>query len=92
MNDKPIENLNEHCGGKSELIGFVMPEYKSDIYFGVIIRNESFLGWSAHDVGDGRMRFIHPDHEELRINKGLSNNWMKECWDDFISHAHQLEA
>jgi hypothetical protein len=68
-----------------------MPEHGSEIYYDVVIKNKSFLGWSAPDVGLGRMRFTHPDHGEFRANRGLSDGWMKECWGDFIEFIQANE-
>ena len=65
------------------------PEYESDVYYDVIIKNKQYKGWSAPDVGLGKMRFIHPEKGELRINKGFSPNWMEECWNDFIDFIKQ---
>jgi len=67
------------------------PEYKSETYYAVVIRGESFKGWRAPDVGLGSMRFIHPEHGELRIDKGQSKDWMQECWDSFLSYVKNLE-
>ena len=87
-----MENGKSETSAASPLQKLVMPKYKSAIYFGVIIRGEAFKGWTAPDVGDGRMRFTHPKHGELRINKGLSSKWMQECWDDFMDAVARFEA
>ena len=70
----------------------VIPKYQSDVYYKVVIENKEFKGWRAPDVGLGRMRFVHPKHGAFTINKGMSNNWMQECWDDFIKFVAELEA
>ena len=80
-NHNIIDRQNEYSG----------TEYESDIYYDVIIKNKTFMGWKAPDVGLGKMRFIHPEHGEFRVNKGLSTEWMKECWEDFIKYSKQFK-
>lgn len=62
------------------------PEYESEIYYDVVIRGKPYKGWTAPDVGMGAMRFIHPDHENFCVSKGLSYTWMADCWEDFLDH------
>jgi len=91
MTDGPHEDEESIVsGGQNERL--VMPGYKSDIYYDVIIKSKEFKGWSAPDVGLGTMRFIHPEHELFIVSKGMSGDWMRECWDDFINHIVKLEA
>ena len=61
--------------------------YKSDIYYDVIINCGEYRGWHCPDVGLGAMRFVHKDGRTLHIDKGSSDNWMNECWDDFLKQA-----
>jgi hypothetical protein len=65
--------------------------YQSELYYDVVIQYKEYKGWRAHDVGLGMMRFIHRDHDNFIVNKGSSIDWMKECWDDFIAHADNLD-
>jgi hypothetical protein len=67
------------------------PKHLSNTYYGVIVGGDSYKGWKMPDVGDGRMRAFHPDHADFKVNKGLSKDWMEECWNDFLEHADSLE-
>lgn len=61
-----------------------MPEYKSKTYYDVVIKGKKFMGWRCPYAGDGSLHFSHPTHGSIKIGKGLSENWMQECWDDFM--------
>ena len=67
-------------------------DYKSDIYYGVVIRGESLDGWFAPDVGMGRMKFIHHKYGEFKVNKGMSNDWMRECWEEFVEFISRFDT
>ena len=65
--------------------------YKSDIYYDVVIKGLSYNGWSCPYCGLGKMMFMHPSKGDFIVNKGSSDNWMEECWDDFLKHAEEIK-
>ena len=57
--------------------------YKSDLYYDVVIKSGSYKGYSTNYVGIGGMRFIHNEKENIWVSS-QSDNWMEECWNEFI--------
>ena len=70
----------------------VMPEYGTDKYRDIVIAGSSINGWRCPDVGLGGMRMTHPSHKDFKVYKGLSEDWMKECWEDFVAYADKLDT
>ncbi len=70
---------------------FIMPGYKSDIYYDVVIGNKKWNGWYAPYVGLGGMTFYHEDGKEFKTSHGSDDDWMKRCWYDFIKHVAETQ-
>lgn len=59
--------------------------YKSNLYYDVVIKYGSYKGWKADYVGMGRMTFRHTGEKGIINIKYEGDNWMKKCWNYFIS-------
>jgi hypothetical protein len=60
-------------------------KYKSEIYYNVVIKNKPYKGYKCNYVGMGKMIFIHHKLPDITFDKGTSKDWMRECWEEFIS-------
>jgi hypothetical protein len=51
-----------------------LPEYRSDAYLDIVVCDGSINGWSVPNVGLGKMRFTHKDHDDFLVDKGHSDH------------------
>ena len=73
-----------------EVNAIVMPAYKSDKYYSVVIQGGKYLGWKATYVGYPTMQFLHPTKGRFDISGPAEfDKWMKHCWDGFVAHANK---
>jgi hypothetical protein len=68
-------------------ISKINTEYKSDLYFNVVLKDGTYKGYRANYVGGGRMVFIHNEAPQITVNS-KADDWMKQCWIDFIIQAN----
>jgi hypothetical protein len=64
--------------------------YKSDSYYGVVLKGDTYKGFKANYVGDGLMNFAHTKHDDIRVTS-KSESWMEDCWNDFLTNADAKE-
>lgn len=88
MENKENDKSQEHSESGSSV---VIPEYLSKTYYSVILGTQKYKGWKAEYVGCGRMLFVHNDYGSVFMNKGASQDWMVECWNDFIGFTSRIE-
>lgn len=63
------------------------PAYNSPEYLDVIICGQPYHGWTCTYVGDGSMRFKHPDGRSWGTTSSSRTNWMEPCWERFLNMA-----
>jgi len=65
----------------------ICKSYKSKLYYDVVIKSGSYKGFYTTFVGLGLMKFTD-GAIEIKLSS-TSQNWMKECWEQFIKQADE---